>query len=43
MVNVADFSSQFLLVVLGTIGLALFGIFFGLIYKGIDRKLSAHM
>jgi formate hydrogenlyase subunit 4 len=29
--------------VVGTIGLALFGIFFGLFYKGIDRKLSAHM
>ena len=31
------------LIILGTIGLALFGMFFGLIYKGIDRKLSAHM
>ena len=43
MVNIAEFSLEFLLLVLGTIGLALFGIFFGLIYKGIDRKLSAHM
>jgi len=30
-------------VILGTIGLALFGIIFGLFYKGIDRKISAHM
>jgi formate hydrogenlyase subunit 4 len=29
--------------VLGSLGLAVFGIFFGLVYKGIDRKLSAHM
>jgi len=29
--------------ILGTIGLAIFGIVFGLLYKGIDRKLSAHM
>ncbi len=31
------------IVLFGTIGLALFGIFFGLLYKGVDRKLSAHM
>jgi len=31
-----------LMVIIGTIALALFGIFFGLVYKGIDRKLSAH-
>jgi formate hydrogenlyase subunit 4 len=30
-------------VVFGSLGLAVFGIFFGLVYKGIDRKLSAHM
>ena len=30
-------------IILGTIGLAFFGIIFGLLYKGIDRKLSAHM
>jgi NADH-quinone oxidoreductase subunit H len=29
--------------VLGSLGLTVFGIFFGLVYKGIDRKLSAHM
>ena len=43
MVNLAEFSLEFLTVVIGTIVLALFSIFFGLIYKGIDRKLSAHM
>ena len=30
-------------VILGIIGLAFFGIFFGLLYKGIDRKIAAHM
>ncbi len=30
-------------IIFGTLALALFGIFFGLIYKGIDRKISAHM
>lgn len=30
-------------IVFGSLGLAAFGIFFGLVYKGIDRKLSAHM
>ena len=30
-------------IIIGTIGLALFGIIFGLFYKGIDRKISAHM
>ena len=32
-----------LTIVIGTICLALFGIIFGLFYKGIDRKLSARM
>lgn len=32
-----------LIVVFGTIGLAAFGIIFGLFFKGVDRKLSAHM
>ena len=36
-------SQTALMVIIGTAGLALFGIFFGLLYKGIDRKLSAHM
>jgi len=43
MVSLESFSLEFFTVVIGTICLALFGIFFGLIYKGIDRKLSAHM
>lgn len=30
-------------IVLGTLGIAAFGILFGLLYKGIDRKISAHM
>ncbi|MBN1281036.1 MAG: NADH-quinone oxidoreductase subunit H, partial [Candidatus Thermoplasmatota archaeon] len=30
-------------IIFGTLGLAAFGIIFGLVYKGIDRKLSAHM
>ncbi len=29
--------------VFGTLGVALFGIIIGLIYKGIDRKIAAHM
>jgi len=32
-----------LTLIIGTIILALFGLFFGLVYKGIDRKLAAHM
>ena len=32
-----------LTIIIGTIGLAAFGIFFGLLYKGVDRKISAHM
>ena len=38
-----EISKTATMVVLGTIGLAFFGIVFGLLYKGIDRKLSAHM
>ena len=30
-------------IVLGTLGVIAFGIIFGLFFKGIDRKLSAHM
>ena len=30
-------------VIIGAIGLAAFAIFFGLLFKGVDRKLSAHM
>jgi formate hydrogenlyase subunit 4 len=32
-----------LTIIIGTIGLALFGIIFGLLYKGVDRKVTAHM
>ena len=32
-----------LYVILGIIGISLFGLFFGLLFKGVDRKLSAHM
>jgi len=37
--------SEFVLfrVILGTLGVAVFGIIFGLLYKGIDRKIAAHM
>jgi len=37
--------SEFVLfrVILGTLGIAIFGIIFGLLYKGIDRKIAAHM
>ena len=41
--DLLGFSESLILLVLGTICLALFGIVFGLFYKGIDRKLSAHM
>jgi len=30
-------------IILGTLAIAVFGILFGLLYKGIDRKISAHM
>jgi len=30
-------------IILGTLAIAVFGILFGLFYKGIDRKISAHM
>jgi len=41
--DVMGISKTVLTVIIGTFGLALFGIAFGLLYKGIDRKLSAHM
>ncbi len=36
-------SETILRIVIGTIGVTIFGILFGLFYKGIDRKISAHM
>ena len=30
-------------IIVGTLGLAVFGIIFGLLYKGVDRKITAHM
>jgi len=36
-------SELILRIILGTLSVAAFGVFFGLLYKGIDRKLSAHM
>ncbi len=33
----------FFKIVMGSIGIAVFAIFFGLLYKGIDRKIAAHM
>lgn len=38
-----EVSKTAITVIIGTIGLAFFGIVFGLFYKGVDRKLSAHM
>ena len=38
-----DITQAALITIIGTIGITIFGIFFGLFYKGIDRKLSAHM
>jgi len=32
-----------MIIIIGTAGLALFGIIFGLFYKGVDRKISARM
>lgn len=40
---ISEITSILLIILLGTIGLAAFGIIFGLFYKGIDRKISAHM
>lgn len=41
--DVRALSELSLRIVFGSLGLAAFGIVFGLVYKGIDRKLSAHM
>jgi formate hydrogenlyase subunit 4 len=41
--NLLTLAESILMVIIGTLCLAAFGLIFGLFYKGIDRKLSAHM
>lgn len=41
--DIVTLSELSIKIIIGTLGIAAFGIFFGLIYKGIDRKISAHM
>jgi formate hydrogenlyase subunit 4 len=41
--DLIETSYTVLRVVIGTIGVAIIGIILGLLYKGIDRKISAHM
>lgn len=41
--ELVELLSTTMFLILGIIGIALFGLFFGLIYKGVDRKISAHM
>lgn len=41
--DILELSELSVRVILGTLGLAGFGVIFGLLYKGIDRKLSARM
>ena len=43
MMELQEIIRTVMVIILSTVGLAFFGIFFGLIYKGIDRKISAHM
>ena len=43
MVELAEASRTVMTVLIGTVALAFIGIFLGLLYKGVDRKLSAHM
>jgi len=38
-----EISKTVIMLIIGIVGLAIFGIVFGLIFKGIDRKLAAHM
>ena len=40
---VIEASETLFRLVIGTLVIATFGIFFGLLYKGIDRKIAAHM
>ena len=41
--DIAALSELSVRIILGTLGIAAFGILFGLLYKGIDRKIFAHM
>lgn len=41
--SLLEYSETIVRIILSTIGVAIFGIIFGLFYKGIDRKISAHM
>lgn len=41
--SLVGFSESALRAILGTLGVVFFGIVFGLLYKGLDRKISAHM
>jgi len=41
--SLLETSETILRIIIGTIGVAIFSIIFGLLYKGIDRKISAHM
>jgi len=43
MIGLTELIQTGMVVLFGALGLVLFGIFFGLAYKGIDRKLAAHM
>ncbi len=43
MIELTEVIQTGMIVLFGTLGLVIFGIFFGLVYKGIDRKLAAHM
>jgi len=43
MIEIQDIALNIIIIVIGILGLAAFGITSGLFYKGIDRKLSAHM
>jgi len=42
-VEISEILRTVMIIIIGTVGLALFGIIFGLFYKGIDRKISARM
>lgn len=43
MLNAVNIPSSILVIVIGSLIVVLVGAFFGLLYRGIDRKLSAHM